>query len=188
MRRFFSAAFFFLLLVLFLAFCSVGWDALRERDFMEVGIASVFAILAFKGLRKNFKKAFGPDPQTAVNNNRMPGYPMQQQMGQMGPMQPMQPMMPVPPAQAGEPNPEMDHVDDMAVQYNPYFADVYAEQIQEQQRRIEEQLRQQQLLQQQMAQQQELQRQLQQQQQMLEQQQRMQPYPPMPRGNNDKEF
>ncbi len=197
MRRFLNAALFLLLIIVFAAICKVGRDAILEHDFTEVGIATVFALLCGKGVIKTAKKAFGPDRQTAVNNNRMPGYPMQRQMGQMGPMQPMQPMMPtmpvqpvmpVPPAQTGEPNPEMDHVDDMAVQYNPYFADVYEEQIQEQQRRIEEQLRQQKLLQQQMAQQQELQRQLLEQQQQLEQQQRMQPYPPMPRGNNDKEF
>ncbi|MBR5712892.1 MAG: hypothetical protein IKX54_04780 [Lachnospiraceae bacterium] len=40
-----------------------------------------------------------------------------------------------------EVSPEMDHIDDMAMQYNPYFADVYEQQQQEALQRQQEQIR-----------------------------------------------
>ena len=54
-------------------------------------------------------------------------------------------------------SPEMDHADDMSVQYNPYFSDVYEEQMQAQHQKMEQQ---QQLIQQQLEQQQLLQKQI----------------------------
>ena len=64
-----------------------------------------------------------------------------------------------------EVSPEMDHRDDMAMQYNPYFADVYAEQEEalrrEQQQQIQQQRLQNSMMQQQMVRQQAQQAQLQ---------------------------
>ena len=47
-------------------------------------------------------------------------------------------------------NPEMDHVDDMSVQYNPYFEDVYDEQRRQQQMMLDQQRKQDQFVDQQL--------------------------------------
>ena len=60
-----------------------------------------------------------------------------------------------------EVSPEMDHRDDMSMQYNPYFADVYAEQQEEMRRAQQQQMLQNSLVQQQMVRQQAQQAQLQ---------------------------
>ena len=135
MKRVINAAAFFLLLILLFAFAGVTVDSLTDFDFGEAFIGFIFTYLTFRGVRSTYRKAFGDHPAQTQPQNPELGF-----------------------------NPEMDHTDDMSMQYNPYFSDVYAEQAQEQQRQLQQQLEQQQLLQQQMMQQQLIR------QQMLEQQ------------------
>ena len=136
MKRVINAAAFFLLIILLFAFGKVTIDSISSGEFEEVIIGLILAAVTLGGIRKTYRKAFG-DHDTAP-----------------APQQNQQQMF----------NPEMDHVDDMSMQYNPYFSDVYAEQAQEKQQQLQQQLEQQQLLQQQMMQQNLLR------QQMLEQQ------------------
>jgi hypothetical protein len=132
MKRMFYAALFFLLLIFMAADIGVTIDYLRRGDISGLLIGGAFASFLGWGIYKSFKKAFGKEEVR-------PG------VQQFAP---------------GAVSPEMDHTDDMAVQYNPYFSDVYAEQAKEQQQQIAQQMQQQQLLQQQMMQQEMLQQQL----------------------------
>lgn len=136
MKRVINAAFFFLLIIVLFACVGVTIDSFGENDFGEAFVGIAFTLISLAGVRKTYRNAFG-DHDTAPT-----------------PQQNQQQMF----------NPEMDHVDDMSMQYNPYFSDVYAEQAQEKQQQLQQQLEQQQLLQQQMMQQNLLR------QQMLEQQ------------------
>ncbi|MBO4627968.1 MAG: hypothetical protein J5645_08325 [Lachnospiraceae bacterium] len=161
MKRVINAFLFFSLIILLLATLSVGKDYLFEqnRSLIHIFVFLLFAILEIKGIKSTYRKAF--PPQKTVYVPQAPQMMPQQMMPQQ--MMPMAPNV--------EPNPEMDHVDDMAVQYNPYFSDVYEEQLaaqREKQQMIQKQLEQQQELQQQILQQQQIIREQVLQQQMMQ--------------------
>ena len=159
MKRVINAFLFFTLILLLIATLSVGKDYLRYRSFAHVFVVALFAVLEIKGIKSTYRKAF--PPQKTVYVPQAPQMMPQQMMPQQ--------MMPIAPNV--EPNPEMDHVDDMAVQYNPYFSDVYEEQLaaqREKQQMIQKQLEQQQELQQQILQQQQIIREQVLQQQMMQ--------------------
>ncbi|MBQ2557600.1 MAG: hypothetical protein II553_01135 [Lachnospiraceae bacterium] len=169
MKKVINAALFFFLLIFLAACAKVGVDAFKERDFTEAIIAAVFTALSIKGIRGTYRKAFKSEtaPNNAYQQQMLQQQMLQQQMMQQQMMRQNMAAPLMPQNQAQEPNPEMDHVDDMAVQYNPYFTDVYEEQIASQRERqqvMQRQLAEQQMLQQQMAQQQMLQQQMAQQQ------------------------
>ena len=152
MKKVINAFLFFLLILFACALVSVGVDYIREGslDIFRAIALAIFSFLTIKGIRGSYRKAF--------KSETVPDNAYQQQMLQQQMMQ--------------QQNPEMDHVDDMAVQYNPYFTDVYEEQIASQRERqqvMQRQLAEQQMLRQQMAQQQMLQQQMAQQ-QLLQQQ------------------
>ena len=141
MKRVINAAAFFLLLILLFACVGVTLDDFADHNFGPAFVGIAFTFITFAGIRKTYRNAFGDHNPAPVQQ------PNQQQMF----------------------DPEMDHTDDMSMQYNPYFSDIYAEQAQEQQKQLQQQLEQQQLLQQQMMQQQMLRQQMMEQ-QMLQQQ------------------
>ncbi len=166
MKKVINAFLFFLLILFACALVSVGVDYIREGslDIFRAIALAIFSFLTIKGIRGSYRKAFKSE---TVPDNAYQQQMLQQQMMRQNMAAPLMPQN-----QAQEPNPEMDHVDDMAVQYNPYFTDVYEEQIASQRERqqvMQRQLAEQQMLQQQMAQQQMLQQQMAQQ-QLLQQQ------------------
>ncbi len=166
MKRVINAFLFFTLILLLIATLSVGKDYLFEqkRSLIHIFMLLLFAVLEIKGIKSTYRKAF--PPQKTVYVPQAPQMMPQQMMPQQ--MMPQQ-MMPIAPNV--EPNPEMDHVDDMAVQYNPYFSDVYEEQLaaqREKQQMLKKQLEQQQELQQQILQQQQIIREQVLQQQMMQ--------------------
>jgi len=171
MKKVINAFLFFLLILFACALVSVGVDYIREGslDIFRAIALAIFSFLTIKGIRGSYRKAFKSEtvPDNAYQQQMLQQQMMQQQMMRQNMAAPLMPQN-----QAQEPNPEMDHVDDMAVQYNPYFTDVYEEQIASQRERqqvMQRQLAEQQMLQQQMAQQQMLQQQMAQQ-QLLQQQ------------------
>ena len=154
MKRVIYAFFFFLLVLFMIAVLSVSKDYWHNRDYTGMFVSVFLLLLSLKGIRKCYRGAFKPEvimvPQQNMPVTMMPGAMpnLQQNI----------------PGASVEPNPEMDHIDDMSVQYNPYFADVYEEQLADQRR-------QQQIMQRQLQERQFLeQQQLVIQQQMLEQQ------------------
>ena len=161
MKRVINAFLFFSLIILLLATLSVGYDYLRYRSLAHVFVIALFAVLEIKGIKSTYRKAFPPQKTVFVPQQMMPQQMMPQQM--------MTQQMPM--AGNTEPNPEMDHVDDMSVQYNPYFSDVYEEQLaaqREKQQMLKRQLEEQQALQQQILEQQQMIREQVLQQQMMQ--------------------
>ena len=166
MKRVINAFFFFSLILLFLVTLSVGYNDIFRGSPSGGTIFAflLFSVLEIKGIKSTYRKAF--PPQKTVYVPQAPQMMPQQMMPQQMMPQQMMPMAP-----NVEPNPEMDHVDDMAVQYNPYFSDVYEEQLaaqREKQQMIQKQLEQQQELQQQILQQQQIIREQVLQQQMMQ--------------------
>ena len=156
MKRVINAFLFFSLIILLLATLSVGYDYLRYRSLAHVFVIALFAVLEIKGIKSTYRKAFPPQKTVFVPQQMMPQQMMPQQMPMAG---------------NTEPNPEMDHVDDMSVQYNPYFSDVYEEQLaaqREKQQMLKRQLEEQQALQQQILEQQQMIREQVLQQQMMQ--------------------
>ncbi|MBP5489567.1 MAG: hypothetical protein J6Y10_03090 [Lachnospiraceae bacterium] len=171
MKKVINAFLFFLLILFACALVSVGVDYIREGslDIFRAIALAIFSFLTIKGIRGTYRKAFKSEtvPNNAYQQQMLQQQILQQQMMQQQMMRQNMAAPLMPQNQAQEPNPEMDHVDDMAVQYNPYFTDVYEEQIASQRERqqvMQRQLAEQQMLQQQMAQQQMLQQQMAQQQ------------------------
>ena len=139
MKRVINAALFFLLIIFLLAFGSITIESFTGGEFGDAIISLILAAVTFGGVRKTYRNAFGDHSDMAQNQQQIP----QQEMF----------------------NPEMDHADDMSMQYNPYFADVYAEQEEALRREQQQQMQQQRLqnsaMQQQMVRQQAQQAQLQ---------------------------
>ena len=142
MKRVIYGLSFFLLLIFEAAFASVGWDYWKDGEWAGTLFCIFLCVLMGKGIVSCYRKAFKPEvivvPQPMAPGTMMPGGGMPGAMMQNG-----QPMVP------GEPNPEMDHLDDMSMQYNPYFSEVYEEQLQQQRQQqeiMQRQLAEQQLL------------------------------------------
>ena len=159
MKKVINAFLFFLLILFACALVSVGVDYIREGslDIFRAIALAIFSFLTIKGIRGTYRKAFKSEtvPNNAYQQQMLQQQMLQQQMMQQQMMRQNMAAPLMPQNQAQEPNPEMDHVDDMAVQYNPYFTDVYEEQIASQRERqqvMQRQLAEQQMLQQQMAQ------------------------------------
>ena len=126
----------------------MGVDYWRDgREWAGTLFCIFLCVLMAKGIAGCYRRAFKPQvivvPQPMVQGNMMPNGMMPNGMMPGSMMPNGQPMVP------GEPNPEMDHVDDMSMQYNPYFSDVYEEQLQQQRQQqeiMQRQLAEQQLL------------------------------------------
>jgi len=143
MKKTVNTLIFLGLLVFLMAELVVMRDYLLYEDTTHIVVGFIMCALTFASLVKTGKEAFG--------NRKNPNPKETPEAFLQGTV---------------EPNPEMDRVDDMSVQYNPYFADVYEKQFAEQ-RKKQQQMEQQ--MQMQMEMQQRLQQQIQQE-QLLQQQ------------------